>query len=402
LWAPLAVGRYRWFLTGTTFAGLGLWMLRLVQSLLALRLSDGSAAVAGITVMLQFAPVVVLSALVGAVAERTNPSRVLAAGQGLMVIAAGLEAGLALTGRLTLIWSLALALAFGIGTAVDNSLRMTIVPELVPPELVGSAVSTNMLANQLSRLVGPATAGFVIAAYGYGAALSVTAVLILVCPVVLLCLRLGAPAERRASPAIWNSIADGVRYLRSRPDFKLVFIAVAIGGMLGPNLTTIVALIVTQKLALSTAQVGFANLWLAVGTLLGVVASERLALRSARAVGITTAAVAITGGALALANSLWLLCVLIVPAGAAALAMVTQSSGYVQVQVPAELRSRITALYAIALVIGAPTIAPVIGVLADAFGTGTAVALVAACVLLVSLGATFAYSRALKHAPAAP
>jgi MFS family permease len=395
--AALASPPFRWFVIGVTASGVGMWMLRMVQSLVALEVSGGSATVLGLTVTAQFLPVFLFSAYIGSLAERYSSTALLGTGQFVMVVAAATEGVLAITGHLEVFGSLLLAFCFGVGAAIDTPLRLTVIPDLVDRAHIGNAVGLNMLANQLSRLAGPAIAGYAIAATGNGSVFLIASLCIAVfCPIlVVLAVR---DARRRrsvaAAPRAESSIRSGLSYLRSRGDLIIVFIAVGVGGILGPNLPTIATLIVVDELRLGPTDVGLANTLLACGTIVGVLVSNRLRADRPRPTVVAALLVGVSGIACALAPTFAVFCALLVPAGGVALLMVSQSSTYLQLAVPHEYRARVTSLYAIVLIAGAPLVSPVIGLLADQLGARGSVVLLGA-VIVVSMIVLMARPTAL-------
>src|SRR3712207_9334519 len=61
-----------------------------------------------------------------------------------------------------------IALLFGVATAFEAPVRQAFVSELVPPEDLQNAVSLNSASFNAGRIVGPALAGLLIAAFGSG------------------------------------------------------------------------------------------------------------------------------------------------------------------------------------------------------------------------------------------
>ena len=68
-----------------------------------------------------------------------------------------------------------LAAALGLVTVVDNPARQAFVTDLVPPEDYVNAQAINSTIHNAGRLIGPAVAGLLIAAFGAGPAFAVNA-----------------------------------------------------------------------------------------------------------------------------------------------------------------------------------------------------------------------------------
>ena len=127
----------------------------------------GSALDLGLVGLVQFVPTVVLTLVVGQVADRYDRRRVVVV---CHVAEAGAAAGLALGslgGWLTRDGILALVALVGAARAFENPARAALVPRLVPPAQIPRAIASVTSAGQTARIVGPALGG---ALYGLGPA----------------------------------------------------------------------------------------------------------------------------------------------------------------------------------------------------------------------------------------
>jgi predicted MFS family arabinose efflux permease len=145
----------------------GTWLQTVAQAWLVLQLSSSGSAL-GMTVALQTAPVLVLGAWTGSVADAVDKRRLLVAtqaSQGLLAFALGM---LTMTGvvRLWMVWTLALGL--GVARAFDTPTRQAFVSELVPAHALPRAIGINSTVVSAARMVGPAAGGAIIATLGVG------------------------------------------------------------------------------------------------------------------------------------------------------------------------------------------------------------------------------------------
>ena len=127
----------------------------------------GSALDLGLVGLVQFVPTIVLTLVVGQVADRVD--RRLVVGVCHVAEAAG-TAALALgtfQGWLSREGILACVAGLGAARAFENPARAALVPRLVPAELVSRAIASITSAGQAARIVGPALGGVL---YGLGAA----------------------------------------------------------------------------------------------------------------------------------------------------------------------------------------------------------------------------------------
>ena len=126
----------------------------------------GSGAAVGFTAGLQFVPILLFGAWGGLLADRLPKRRVLMVTQALMALPALALFALTAAGSVTPLIVWALVFARGTVNAIDNPTRQSFVIELVGAERVVNAVSLNSVIVQSARIVGPASAGAVIAFAG--------------------------------------------------------------------------------------------------------------------------------------------------------------------------------------------------------------------------------------------
>src|SRR4029453_1230109 len=111
-------------------------------------------------------PVMLLALPAGAIADIVDRRRPLIAAQIYLLIVPGLLGILTLFDLTTAWVLLGFTFALGVGTAVVMPAWSAIVPELVPPGELQSAVALNSVAVNVSRAIGPAAAGALVAAVG--------------------------------------------------------------------------------------------------------------------------------------------------------------------------------------------------------------------------------------------
>ncbi len=165
--APLTSRSYRIYLTGQSLANTGTWMQSIAQDWLIFDLTHSSTAV-GITMALQFLPILLLGLQAGAVADRIPKRRILLTTQTLNAIATGLLAFITVLGLVRPVDVYAFALVAGVIFAFDVPARQSFVTEVVPEENLRAAVSLTAAVFQSTRLIGPAIASLLIATVGTG------------------------------------------------------------------------------------------------------------------------------------------------------------------------------------------------------------------------------------------
>ena len=137
---------------------------------------DAAAVALGLVGLVRIGPIIVFSLVGGVVADAIDRRKMLIITQASMGTAAVVLAVLTFNG-LTVIWPIYVLTAIGAAAAAfDNPARSALVPSLVPPEHMASAVSLNTTMFQLSAVAGPALGGLIIATLGLGWVYAINAV----------------------------------------------------------------------------------------------------------------------------------------------------------------------------------------------------------------------------------
>lgn len=126
----------------------------------------GSAVALGTATALQFLPILFLSLFAGVLIDRLPKRKIIIATQTISAIQAFIVWGLVAFKVITLWEIYTLSLLIGLANAFDQPGRQAFVAEMVPDEDVGNAIALNSLLFNAARTVGPAIAGFTIAAVG--------------------------------------------------------------------------------------------------------------------------------------------------------------------------------------------------------------------------------------------
>jgi MFS family permease len=360
---------YRLFAAGQVVSLTGTWGSRVAQDWLVLELSDNSGVALGVVTGLQFLPILLFGLYGGVLADRYDKRRLLIGAQAAMAVVALALAVLDLSGTVQLWHVFALAFALGIASALDVPVRQSFVSEMVGPIDLPNAVSLNSVTFNAARIVGPAVAGVVIAAAGTGWVFLANAVSYAAVLTGLLAMRTAdlQPSQRLQRGA--GQLREGLTYVRSRPDLLVPMVLGAVVGMFGLNFQLTLALMSKQVFRLDASGYGLLLVMLAVGSLLGALASaRRTGPPRQQRLFLAALVFALLEVAVGLAPTFVLMAVLLVPTGAAILTFTTTANSIVQLGSAPHVRGRVMALYVLVFLGGTPLGAPLIGAVADAFG----------------------------------
>lgn len=366
--ASLSVHNYRLLFLGSMTSNVGTWMARVAQDWLVLtQLTDNSATALGYVTALQFAPGVVISPLAGAVADRFGKRRIMMVAQAGTGLVFAVLTVLVATGTVQL-WHVYLSATIaGVLWGFDAPARQAFVSEVVPEHLVGNAVGLNSASFNAARLLGPAIAGLMIAAWGIWPVFAINTLSFVA---VLLGLFLMNADELRPAPVRRGrgAIREGLGYVRNRPDLQLILFCMFMLGTFGLNFQITNALMATRVFGVGPEGYGLLGTVMAAGTLAAALLAARRRRPRMRLLVGALAAFAVFTTLLALAPWYWLYAVLLVPVGFASLTVMTAANTTVQLTTEPAVRGRVMSLYMAIFTGGTPLGAPLIGWVGDAWG----------------------------------
>ncbi|QEW31568.1 MFS transporter [Erwinia billingiae] len=300
----------------------------------------------GLIGLVQFLPAVLLALPAGHVADQFDRRRVVLFGQLTEWIAIAVLAGLTLAHKTDEVIILGLVFIISVARTLEAPSLQSMLPALVPPAMLARATAANGASMQTASMLGPALGGFLYVA-GPGVVYLTGGLLYLISIVMVSRLRYEhAPPKR--TPATFESVFAGVRFIRNRPDvlgvISLDLFAVLLGGA-----TALLPIFAKDILHTGPWGLGLLRGAPAVGGLLvGFWLSRRTLERN---VGMTMfAAVAGFGVAtliFALSKELWLSILALFALGGFDMVSVVIRGSLVQLDTPDEMRGRVSAVNSI-------------------------------------------------------
>lgn len=302
---PLRNASYRRWLTGTTISLFGDQFYLVAMPWLVLQ-QTGSALTMGTIMMCGAIPRTVLMLMGGVVSDRFSPRKILmstASARTLCVTAIGLLVWF----KVVHTWELyALAIAFGIADAFAAPAGSAFLPFLLKREQLVQASSVSQSVVQLTTIAGPAPAGFAIKALGLAWAFFIDAFSFLF--IIGALLRLPDPPKQVATKTVWQSIFEGIDYVRKDVPLRSLMLLAAgmnfcLGGPIAVGLAYVTKIRFGTPTALGVVLTAFAAGSLGGATLAGMWKIER------RGVMILTVSfvLAICLGSIGLLSKLWML-----------------------------------------------------------------------------------------------
>ena len=221
------------YLVGNTISLHGLWIYRVALGWYAWQLT-GSELWVGIVAFTQFAPAVVFGPVFGVLADRFDRRAASLLINSVSIINMSLLGFLTYLGAADIIVLTMLSLMQGVLDGAHMPVRMSIVPNLVKKNQLHNAIALTSISFNVSRFVGPAIAGVIIATFGVATAFAVNGVSYLSLIAAMLIVRLNPTVERKLRQSgPWQELKDGVRYVRQHRRIRAVLVIIALASVFG-------------------------------------------------------------------------------------------------------------------------------------------------------------------------
>ncbi|MCI9888528.1 MFS transporter [Micrococcales bacterium 31B] len=368
LFAALKVRNYRIFVISQVFANIALWVQRIAQDWLILELT-GSVTAVGITVALQFAPVLFFGLYGGVLADRFSKRTLLVCTQTAATLLS-LWLGALLFVDAIQPWHIYLAAVLGgFITVVDNPARQAFVSEMVGPALIRNAISLNSSVFQMGALAGPAVAGILIHSLGYPYAFATQAAACAFVVIMLLMMRTSELTRPQAQPRARGQLRSGLDYVKQTSEIAWSIVLVAVLAILGASMAVLLAGFADKIYQTGVSGYSLFNSLVAIGALIGAVLSARSkGMPRLRKLVIPLFGLGLALAVASLSGSVYLFGALLIVYGLCFLKFLTGANTLVQTTSKPELRGRVMSLYVLVLLGGQSLGGPLVGWAAEHFG----------------------------------
>jgi MFS family permease len=371
------------YFLGKLLSTIGVWVHNIAAAIVVWELTRSALLVGAVSVG-QFLPQLVLTPFSGARADRGDRRRQIVVGR--LVTAAGsigLVAWTATVGLVGFTGAFAVIVAatvVGIGFALGGPAMQSLIPALVRPSELSTAIALSSVPFTIARASGPAIGALLVATTGPMVAFGIAAATNLLFAAIIWRLPIRR-VERR--PSRDGRVRAGLRYVRQQPAMLALLVGVAAIGVGADPVITLTPS-VAERLGLPSTFVGTQASAFGIGAGLAFLTLSRarlwLGLHRLGSAGLVTLALGLTGLAAAPVAAAAVLALVV--GGAGMTFALTSLTTLVQQQVPEELRGRVMALWSVAFLGSRPLTAGITGAVADA--TSVVVALLLVVAVLVS------------------
>ena len=359
---------FRLFLTGQIVSLVGTWMQNVAQAWLVYRLTH-SELLLGTAWFCAQIPVFAFGPLGGLAADRYSRHRLVVVTQTLSMLQAFVLAALTLTGKVQVPHILVLAVVLGTINAFDMPGRQSLLIEMTSRDDLLNAISLNSAIFNGARVVGPAIAGVLVAAFGEGMCFLINGVSFLAVIGCLLAMRL-PKFHRQTQDSPWAHLVQGFKYVHGHRPVRTLL------GMMGAiTIASMPAVVLMPFFAEDVFHRGSRGLGILMGAMgTGAVAGTLMLAWRAKVASLPKAifwsALLLGAGFCVFAwSNVFYFSLAIMPLiGYSVMRQMASANTLIQVLIPDEFRGRTMAFYSMTVVGLGPFGSLAAGALAHAFG----------------------------------
>jgi MFS family permease len=336
------VPAYAFFWIARVFSSLSYQMIGVAVGWQIYALTHSTFAL-GMVGLAQFLPLLLLTLVVGHVADRVDRRRILIICRGIEAVAAVSLAAATLTHHIQPVGIFCAVAIVGAARAFENPSSQAILPNLVSEDLVPQAIAWSSSANQTASIIGPALGGFLYVA-GPQVAYAISGFLFLAGSALSFGIRLWRPVGVRSRGSA-TSIFSGIHYIRDHKNIlgaiSLDLFAVLFGGA-----TALLPAYAHDILHTGPWGLGLLRLSPAIGALVTSVILAHHPIRKDAGMRMFFAVIVfgLATVAFAFSQSVWISMGILAVLGSADVVSVVIRSTLVQLETPDEMRGRVSAV----------------------------------------------------------
>ncbi|WP_027165135.1 MFS transporter [Mesorhizobium sp. WSM3224] len=332
-------------------------------------------------------PIMLFALVAGAIADSFNRRKVMLVAQTFMLVVSALLTLFTWFGWMTPWTLLAFTFLIDSGTALNSPSWQASVGDMVPRAKVPAAVALNSLGFNITRSVGPAIGGVIVAAAGAAAAFAANAISYIGLIVVLFRWKPALPEQTLPRESLGAAMGAGLRYVAMSPNIAKVLVRGSAFGFSAGAVLALLPLVARDVVKGDALTYGIMLGAFGIGAVGGALISVRLRqlLSSEVMVRMAFAGFAVCAFNAAISHNAWQTSAGLLIGGACWVIALSHFNVTVQMSTPRWVVGRVLSIYQTATFGGIALGSWIWGVVADAHGAETA--LIAAAVAMLAGGA---------------
>jgi MFS family permease len=380
---------YALYFGGQLISQVGTWMQQIAISWLTYKLTSSAflLSVVGVSSML---PSLLLTPFAGVVADRFNRHKIVVFTQVVAMLEATVLSYLTLTHQIQLWQLIALGLVMGVVTAFDIPVRSAFIMEMVKSrEDLPATIAMNSSLMNVSRLFGPALAGFMVASVGEGMCFAANAASYVAVIVALLFIKGKFEPKKGARPSVISELVEGFKYSMNTSPIRAPILLLALFGFGGMAYAQLLPVFV-KEIGGDANTLGYLSSASAFGSIVGTIflATRKGVLGLGKWIVASSFAYAIALIAFSFVHSFWLALPALAFVGGSMMLQMGCCNTVLQSVVEEDKRGRVMSLFMLAFMGTMPFGSLAAGWLTTHVGFNTTVLICGIYCLCIAIGFT--------------
>ena len=260
---------FRWVFLGSFASFMAMNMQMVTQSWLVVELMNDSPLALSLSIVSVTAPITVVSLLGGAMADRIPRRHLVIFSQSGNAVMTFLMATLDATGLVAFWQVMAIGLINGSMMAFNMPSRQAIISDIVPESRLMNAVSVNNSSMNLTRVAGPAAAGFLILLVDTWAVFYLVSVVYVFSALSMVMVRAGSEAVARSGKGMRGDIGAGLSYVAQDATRRGLIIMSFIPALFGYSYYALLPAWGREALDIGSEDLGLLMMFMGAGALVG-------------------------------------------------------------------------------------------------------------------------------------
>jgi len=260
---------FRWLWIGSFVSFMAMNMQMITRSWLVLRVTDDSPLALTLVTLTFALPMTVVAPLAGALADRFSRKKLIIfsqIGSGIFTLFLGTLDFIGVVN----FWHIMIIGVFnGSLMAINMPSRQAIISDIVPDSKLMNAISLNFSSMNLTRVAGPALAGFLILLMDTSGVFFVIAVIYAFAAITIGMVNYAPEREIKTGKNVGGDVLDGLRYVFATPSLRSLFIMSFIPVIFGFSFMALVPAWAREALAIESDGLGILLMLMGIGATIG-------------------------------------------------------------------------------------------------------------------------------------
>ena len=260
---------FRWLWIGSFVSFMAMNMQMITRSWLILRVTDDSPLALTLVTLTFALPMTVVAPFAGALADRFSRKKLIVfsqIGSGILTLILGT---LDLTGIVTFWHIMVIGIFNGSLMSINMPSRQAIISDIVPDSKLMNAISLSNSSMNLTRVAGPALAGFLILLLDTAGVFFVISIIYAFAAVTIGVVHYAPNRVAKTGKNVGRDVGDGIRYAFANPVLRGLFIMSFIPVLFGFSYMVLVPAWAREALAIESDGLGILLMLMGIGATIG-------------------------------------------------------------------------------------------------------------------------------------